>query len=227
LPSSIDLSVSSIFLQATSAVQAVLILLALASVVCWAIIVEKAVLVFSLRRQLRILERVAHLERAVHTDIRSARPQKHAGLARTILDEGRDEWAIEKPGESVSNRRDRAERAMRDVMVSELIGAESRLHYLATIGSSAPFVGLFGTVWGIMHAFTSIAQANDTSLATVAPGIAEALSTTAIGLVAAIPASVAYNKLASDFGTLARRLALAIGKLARRLDEVSERKAAE
>lgn len=101
------------------------------------------------------------------------------------------------------------------------------LAFLATVGSTAPFVGLFGTVWGIMHAFTSIAQSGDTGLATVAPGIAEALSTTAFGLVAAIPASIAYNKLASDFATLARRLNLAIARVARRLDQRDWRAAAE
>jgi biopolymer transport protein TolQ len=221
LSSSIDFSVSGIFLQASGVVQAVLLLLVLASVVCWAIIVEKALVLMSLRRQMRFLEQV------VRADIVPVRDNQSGELASAILSEGRAEWAIEKTGESVTNRRDRAERAMRDIMVSQLMRAESRLHYLATIGSSAPFVGLFGTVWGIMHAFASIAQTNDTSLSTVAPGIAEALSTTAIGLVAAIPASIAYNKLASDFGTLARRLMLSIGKLARRLDEGSERKAAE
>lgn len=105
---------------------------------------------------------------------------------------------------------------MRDSLVEQLGQAERRLSYLATIGSTAPFIGLFGTVWGIMHSFAGIAQANETSMAVVAPGIAEALSTTAIGLAAAIPASIAYNKFSADFAGLFRRFSLSIGRLARR-----------
>ena len=222
MPASVDFSLTSLFLHASGIVEGVLALLALMSVLCWAIIIEKTVTLIGLRRQLRRLERVSRGD-----ETPPARQERPEGLARAVLDEGRSEWAIEKPGESLTNRRDRAERAMRDAVVLQLIRAETRLHYLATIGSSAPFVGLFGTVWGIMHAFTSIAQSGDTGLGTVAPGIAEALSTTAIGLVAAIPASIGYNKLASDFATLARRLNLAIARLARRLDQEEWRKAAE
>ena len=80
------------------------------------------------------------------------------------------------------------------------------MSFLATVGSTAPFVGLFGTVWGIMNSFTSIAASNNTSLAVVAPGIAEALFATALGLVAAIPAVVAYNKFSTDLGRYADRL---------------------
>jgi biopolymer transport protein TolQ len=220
LPSAIDFSVSGIFLQSTGMVQGVLALLVLASVLSWAIIIEKTVSLGVLRRQARAFEAVA---KGNVVRLKADRPD---GLAAMIFAEGRDEWGVEKAGESITNRRDRAERAMRDAMVSELMRAESRLHYLATIGSAAPFIGLFGTVWGIMHAFAGIAQTNDTSLAVVAPGIAEALSTTAIGLVAAIPATIAYNKLASDFGALGRRLTLDIAALARRLGETTERRAA-
>jgi biopolymer transport protein TolQ len=201
----LDLSLTALFQQATGVVQAVLIALLLCSVACWAIIVEKAVLLIGLSRQTKAVE--AGL---------TALPEP--GLARSIAIAGRDEVADLKPGESVAERRDRIERAMRDAMLGEMVTAEARLPYLATIGSSAPFIGLFGTVWGIMHSFAAIATANDTSLAVVAPGIAEALSTTAVGLAAAIPASIAYNKLASDFGGLARRLSLAIARSARRMD---------
>jgi biopolymer transport protein TolQ len=83
---------------------------------------------------------------------------------------------------------------------------ERRMIFLASVGSAAPFIGLFGTVWGIMNAFTSIAASKNTSLAVVAPGIAEALFATALGLVAAIPAVVAYNKLSTDIGRYAERL---------------------
>jgi biopolymer transport protein ExbB/TolQ len=94
---------------------------------------------------------------------------------------------------------------------------ESGLPFLATLGSAAPFVGLFGTVWGIMNSFTSIAQAKDTSLAVVAPGIAEALFATAIGLAAAIPAVIAYNQFTVALGRIAERGTPAIGRLARNL----------
>ncbi|PKU25610.1 MotA/TolQ/ExbB proton channel family protein [Telmatospirillum siberiense] len=208
--SPIDLSLTTIFQQATGVVQAVLVILALCSVLCWSIILEKAVLLIGLSRQTRALEK------SLTGGSLAGLPAN--GLAGAIALAGKEEAEETKSGESVSERRQRIERAMRDAMYETLVKSETRLPYLATIGSSAPFIGLFGTVWGIMHSFAAIASANDTSLAVVAPGIAEALSTTAVGLAAAIPASIAYNKLAADFGSLARRLALAIGRMVRRMD---------
>lgn len=105
-----------------------------------------------------------------------------------------------------SSVQDRIYRVMKVTSSREMDYLEGQVGYLATIGSSAPFVGLFGTVWGIMNSFQSIAQASDTSLAVVAPGIAEALLATALGLVAAIPAVVAYNKLSTDLGRYAGRV---------------------
>jgi biopolymer transport protein ExbB/TolQ len=102
---------------------------------------------------------------------------------------------------------------MRAAMIDRLKRLEAGLSLLATVGSTAPFVGLFGTVWGIMNSFTSIAASKDTSLAVVAPGIAEALLATAFGLVAAIPAVIAYNKLATSLSGIAHRLTLTIGEL--------------
>ena len=116
-------------------------------------------------------------------------------------------------GESRAEYRHRLEHAMRAVVGAELRRIEPGLPFLATVGSAAPFVGLFGTVWGIMNSFTAIAQSNDTSLAVVAPGIAEALLATALGLAAAIPAVVAYNKLAVAIGRAAQRLHAAIGAI--------------
>ena len=114
----------------------------------------------------------------------------------------------ETPGE----RRDRIERAMRLALNAELRRLEFRLPFLATLGSAAPFIGLFGTVWGIMRSFEGIAAANNTSLAVVAPGIAEALFATAMGLAAAIPAVVAYNKITVDLGRFAGRMQGLIGR---------------
>ena len=101
---------------------------------------------------------------------------------------------------------------MRLALSAELRRLEARLPFLATLGSAAPFIGLFGTVWGIMRSFTGIAAANNTSLAVVAPGIAEALFATAMGLAAAIPAVVAYNKITVDLGRFAGRMQGLIGR---------------
>ena len=109
------------------------------------------------------------------------------------------------PG-SRTGLQERIERVMQVTMGRELERLERFMPFLATVGSTAPFVGLFGTVWGIMNSFQAIAAAKNTSLAVVAPGIAESLFATALGLVAAIPAVVAYNKFSTDFGRYAGRL---------------------
>jgi biopolymer transport protein ExbB/TolQ len=111
----------------------------------------------------------------------------------------------------------RLERAIRAAAKTELRRYETGLPFLATVGSAAPFVGLFGTVWGIMNSFTSIAQAKDTSLAVVAPGIAEALFATGLGLAAAIPAVIAYNQISVSLGRSAARIGTAVTALAKKL----------
>ena len=191
----IDLSLTALYSQASGLVQAVLLTLLGCSVLCWSIILEKALLLVGLSRQTRALEWAA-----VNGDLRHL-PEVGLGGALAV-DEVRDH----PPGESHVERHARLERAVTGAMAGELLKAERRLPYLATIGSSAPFIGLFGTVWGIMHSFASIAQANDTSLAVVAPGIAEALFATAIGLIAAIPATIFYNKFTSEVNRQAARL---------------------
>jgi biopolymer transport protein TolQ len=112
---------------------------------------------------------------------------------------------------------------MRLALNGEMRRLEKRLPFLATLGSAAPFIGLFGTVWGIMRSFAAIAAANNTSLAVVAPGIAEALFATALGLVAAIPAVLAFNKLSNDLGRYALKLETFAGEfgaiLSRQLEE--------
>ncbi|WP_027183241.1 MotA/TolQ/ExbB proton channel family protein [Desulfovibrio inopinatus] len=206
----IELSLGWVFAQATGAVQGVLVILILSSVICWAIILEKSVILYRYRRQTRQFEDIAQSNNPGST------VSPGGELPDAILKEGRSAWAQTAPGENPVDRRNCVERAMRDAVSSVLLRAERRLPYLATIGSVAPFVGLFGTVWGIMHSFVSIAHTNDTSLAVVAPGIAESLFTTAAGLVTAIPASVAYNKIAADFNSLSRRLSLAIAAITRK-----------
>jgi len=199
-----DLSVVGLFLAADPVVKGVMILLMLASVACWGIVLEKTVVLARAKAQTR------RFEAAVADG--GADPGGIAGLPAAIVAAGHHEW--HDHGESRAELRERLERAMRISMAEELRRLDAHLPVLATVGSSAPFVGLFGTVWGIMHSFTAIAASNDTSLAVVAPGIAEALFATAIGLIAAIPAVVAYNKLTSDLARLSQRLSVAIGRLA-------------
>ena len=192
-----DYSFYGMFMQADPVVKGVMVGLVLASVACWAIIFEKLARLLWLRGQVGRLETIARAG-LVNGNER--------GLVRKLLASG-DEELVEgaSRGEDRSAVRARIERAMRGTLKSELQRQESGLPFLATIGSSAPFVGLFGTVWGIMNSFTAIGQQQDTSLATVAPGIAEALLATALGLAAAIPAVMAYNAVSVALGRLASR----------------------
>lgn len=204
-----DLSIMGLLLNADPVVKAVMIGLAVASVACWALIMEKMLSFWSLRRQVARLERIAA----------SSSPENgHKGrLVSAVLSAAAAEDAEGARGDSFSEHRVRLERAMRGAMRTELKSYETGLPFLATLGSAAPFVGLFGTVWGIMHSFTAIATAKDTSLAVVAPGIAEALFATAIGLAAAIPAVVAYNQFSVALGRAADRIGPAVATLAKTL----------
>ncbi|WP_159996384.1 MotA/TolQ/ExbB proton channel family protein [Roseomonas sp. 18066] len=193
-----DMSMLGLFMQADWVVKAVMIALALASVVCWAIIVEKSLLLGRLKREIRGL--VAAAAPGAGQGLPS--PQGE-GLAARVLRAGTREWRDgREQGESRFEYRHRMEHAMRHALSGELRRVEPGLPFLATTGAVAPFIGLFGTVWGIMNSFAGIAQSNDTSLAVVAPGIAEALFATAIGLIAAIPAVMAYNRLLVRLGRL-------------------------
>jgi biopolymer transport protein TolQ len=122
------------------------------------------------------------------------------------------EWTRANKNNSIANQniqaglQERIHQVMNVAVTRELENIEKNIGFLATVGSTAPFIGLFGTVWGIMNSFQSIAVSKDTSLAVVAPGIAEALLATALGLVAAIPAVIAYNKLSNNLNTYALRL---------------------
>ena len=201
-----DFSIVGLFLAADPVVKGVMILLLAASMACWAIILEKSMALARAKAQARACAPAVASGGGLDT-VFSGRP---AAIAAA----GRHERHDFDPGESRAEQRERLERAMRTAMSEELRRLDGHLPVLATVGSSAPFVGLFGTVWGIMRSFVAIAGANDTSLAVVAPGIAEALFATAIGLVAAIPAVVAYNALTSGLGRLSQRLSVAIGRLA-------------
>jgi biopolymer transport protein ExbB/TolQ len=181
-----DYSVWGLVMQADPVVKGVMLLLVLASVACWAIIFEKIVKVWRLNRSIRRL--------ATANDSHSQR-----GLVRAVLQAGEQEAELDLD-DGPAEKRHRIETAMRSALKSQLQRIEVGLPFLATIGSAAPFIGLFGTVWGIVNSFTAIAQQKDTSLAVVAPGIAEALIATALGLAAAIPAVMAYNQIAVALG---------------------------
>lgn len=202
-----DFSIYGMIMAADPVVKGVLLLLALASVACWAIMFEKTVRVWRLNRHLKDLEAVA----SGRTPADGVR-----GLAATLVQAARHEAESgSERGESRAETRARLERAMRSTLKTEIQRIETGLPFLATVGSSAPFIGLFGTVWGIMNSFNSIALKQDTSLATVAPGIAEALFATALGLAAAIPAVMAYNHFAVKLGRAAARGGTASAEIAK------------
>ena len=206
-------SVIALFLHADIVVKGVLLLLLAASVWSWAVIIDKLWRIGAARRSAELHEaRVVAAHSAAELMAPSGRPDG-GDPAGVVLSAGWAESAAAWPtSESLNERRERIERAMRLTLSAELRRLEARLPFLATLGSAAPFVGLFGTVWGIMRSFTGIAAANNTSLAVVAPGIAEALFATAMGLAAAIPAVVAYNKFTVDLGRFAGRMNGLIGR---------------
>jgi biopolymer transport protein TolQ len=199
-----DLSPLALFLQADVVVKAVMLLLAIASVACWAIVVEKIAVARRLKAQARQI--AGAVTGAVTPE---------GGLAAEVIRAGAREWQEGRdPAESRGEYRERMEHAMRVPLIAAFRAAEPGLPLLATIGAVGPFVGLFGTVWGIMNSFSGIASSGDTSLAVVAPGIAEALFATAIGLVAAIPAVMAYNRFTVTFARIRQSALASIGELA-------------
>jgi biopolymer transport protein TolQ len=211
-PTAPDLSPITLVLQADPVVQGVMALLLLASLACWAIIIEKAVTLRGLAREARLLA----AERSEAGPM--GEPPGGEGLAAVTLRAGQAEWREGRDAaETAGEFRGRLEHAMRAAIAATLRQAEPGLPLLATIGSVSPFVGLFGTVWGIMHSFAGIAARQDTSLATVAPGIAEALFATAIGLVAAIPATIAYNRCTTRLHRIRQEALAAASVLAARL----------
>ena len=204
-----DLSILGLFHHADPVVKSIMIGLLLASIVCWALIFEK------IYRISRLNKDVKALESAAKTGAFAA--GQGDGLLSEINSAAQIEFAEGSKSAANGEIRDRLEQSMRGALKRELKSIEWGLPFLATLGSAAPFIGLFGTVWGIMHSFTAIAQSKDTSLAVVAPGIAEALFATAVGLAAAIPAVIAYNQIAVSLGRASEKSVLALTSLARSL----------
>ncbi len=186
----IDLSPIGLFLSAGLVGKAVMAALILASLWCWVLIVEGVVSVSRLGRAVR---------RARAGD--SAPP-----VLAPVVKAGEDESRRRLPGETAGEVRARISDAMARAARELLTRSEGGLPNLAVIASVAPFVGLFGTVWGIMTSFAAISHAQDTSLATVAPGIAESLAATAYGLAAAIPASIGYNRIGAAYARLGQQI---------------------
>ena len=201
------LNIAELIRNADPIVQAVILVLALASVVCWGIIFEKAIRLFGFGGQVRRLERFAGQD--------AGEVAGGAWLASAVVRAASGQRFSDAEGRSDIEAG--LEKAMRRAARIELNKLQPRIRFLATVGSTAPFVGLFGTVWGIMNSFTAIAAQKDTSLAVVAPGIAEALFATALGLVAAIPAVVAYNQISGSVSRASERINLAIAALANTL----------
>ena len=196
----------ALFLSADIVVKIVMIGLLAASVWTWAIIFSHSIRLRRIDRQTVAYER--DFWAASDVDGFHAKRGAEALPTAAVLTAGLDEWRRSTRGGSIdrAGTRERLASRMNAAVASELDRLGERLNILATVGSVAPFVGLFGTVWGIMRSFTAIAGANNTSLAIVAPGIAEALFATAIGLFAAIPAVIAYNRLSHGLDRLEAKL---------------------
>jgi biopolymer transport protein TolQ len=208
-----DLSIIHLFLNASWVVKGVVILLLLISIASWAVIVSK---LFALKRTANLnetFEREFWSGKQLNELFQAAAQHaKSSGSMERIFASGMREF--QKIQAALTARRsmdtslllDGSRRAMRASLQRELDVIESNLSFLASVASVSPYVGLFGTVWGIMHAFTGLASLQQVTLATVAPGIAEALVATAIGLFAAIPAVVAYNRFARQIDRIANTL---------------------
>lgn len=221
-----DLSILGLFLEADIIVKLVMIGLILASFWCWAIIFEKLIRMRRLRQQASQFEENFWSGGSLDDlfDRIGSRPidPMAAIFASAMREWRRSGTRSGRDGEAHQSLAERIDRVMQITLNRELDHIERYMTFLASVGSTAPFVGLFGTVWGIMNSFTAIAVTKNTSLAVVAPGIAEALFATALGLVAAIPAVIAYNKLSTDIGRYAGRLEAFAGEFSAILSRQSD-----
>jgi biopolymer transport protein TolQ len=206
-----DLTIWSLFLRAHWVVQVVMVVLFFASIWTWAIILDK------MWRLRRLETRALKFEDAFWSggsldDLYERVGQRPSDPMTAVFSSAMREWrrsaarGLVQQAATRTGLQARIDRVMQVTLGREMDRLERYMIFLASVGSTAPFIGLFGTVWGIMNSFQAIAVTKQTSLAVVAPGIAEALFATALGLVAAIPAVVAYNKISSDLGRYGGRL---------------------
>jgi biopolymer transport protein TolQ len=205
-----DLSIWGLFLEADLVVKFVMLMLIMASIWSWAIIFEK---IRSIRREIQLADDLEYELNEVGAidQLYDQHAKDNDGIMASVVSIAMFEWrrAIARGAQDkglLLSLNQRIERSMSVEVSKQIKQLEKGMTFLASVGSVAPFVGLFGTVWGIMNSFQSIAQSKNTSLAVVAPGIAEALFATALGLAAAIPAVVAYNRFSSQIENLAERL---------------------
>ena len=206
-----DLSMIGLFMMADVVVKMVMLVLVFSSIWCWVVIFEKRATISKLARRAKKFEDAFWSGEPLDKLYQRIKKSPHDPLLKTFS-AGMEEWQNTVAGgipareELQASLRQRVERAMTVTINREMTRLERGMTFLATVGSTAPFIGLFGTVWGIMNSFTAIAQSNNTSLAVVAPGMAEALFATALGLVAAIPAVIAYNGYSNRLDRYAGRL---------------------
>jgi biopolymer transport protein TolQ len=195
----IDFSLVALFLRATFTVKVVMIMLLVSSFWSWAVIVQKHILFRRARGEASVFDRAFWSGEPLDELFEKIGPTPD-GASGKIFAAGMLEWrrSHRQDGGLIAGAQARIDRSMDVAIAKESENLNSGLSFLATVGSTAPFIGLFGTVWGIKHSFEQIAISQNTNLAVVAPGIAEALLATAVGLIAAIPAVVFYNKLNAD-----------------------------
>jgi len=225
-------NIVSIFLRADIVVQSVMVMLLLASLWSWTIIFNKLLALSGLKRKAKKFEKLFWSGQSLDELYQQFAARNDHPLAAMFI-AGLREWrrGFESDGglreSMIPGVKDRIEKAMSVTILRETDGIEKQLGILATIGSVSPFVGLFGTVWGIMNSFSAIAARHDTTLAVVAPGIAEALFATAMGLLAAIPAVIFYNRFVAEIGRYVNSLDAFADEfsaiLSRQLDEKAPR----
>ena len=202
LGSSVDFSLMSLFLRADIVVKSVIILLIAASIYSWAIIIEKFKMFKKINQSTVEFEEKFWKSKSAESFYNNLPANKDDPMSNVF----RKTMQVVLKSRSRSNLNEKLTGLLESNIESEVNFLEKNFSFLATVGSTAPFIGLFGTVWGIMNSFQSIAVSRNTSLAIVAPGIAEALFATALGLLAAIPAVIAYNKFNNDSKKYSQRL---------------------
>ena len=204
-----NLSLLGLFLEADVVVKLVMIILLFASVWVWTIIIEKTMTLRRINREANAFEDDFWSGGSLDT-LYEREGMDPASPMAAVFGAAMSEWkrTARIAGSEIAKTsvKERVDRAMSVTIMREMDRLERFMIFLASVGATAPFIGLFGTVWGIMHSFSAIAAMHNTDLAVVAPGIAQALFATAIGLVAAIPAVLAYNKLSNDLARFAARL---------------------
>ena len=201
LASNTDFSIISLFLRADIIVKSVIIILILASIYSWVIIVSKLVRLRQLKQMEKEFEEIfwsGNSFEDIYETLNFNQNDPKSKIFCSAINEWKKSKSKRDSAPNIDSLKDRMQRSMAVTFNKESEIVEKNLTFLATAGSTAPFIGLFGTVWGIMNSFKSIAVAQNTNLSIVAPGIAEALFATALGLFVAIPAVVAYNKISSD-----------------------------